>query len=138
MRTEVVIVGFEPRLLYPEKTPPQLVNRFSSYLDTLHDFHKGYAEIAIEFAKRFKDEASRLPNGTTCKEHEKALSNLFKTMGATYSERQAKWNERWRDATRFPKKGRMANLAEHIGLIANLSAKRLRSLIACVRTECKG
>jgi predicted secreted Zn-dependent protease len=129
LRTEVVVVSFEPRLLYPEKTPPKLVERFTSYLETLRKFHKGYADHAIEFARKFKEEGSRLPPTATCKELEKSLGDLFKTMGATYSERQKKWNEQWQDATRFPRKGRIANVAEHIGLIAYLSAKRLRSMV---------
>jgi predicted secreted Zn-dependent protease len=130
LQTEVVVVSFEPRLLNPEKTPSQLVERFSNYLDTLHRFHEGYSDIAIDFAKKFKDEASRLPPAATCKELEKSLADLFKTMGATYSERQRKWNKQWREATRFPRKGRIGNLAEHIGVIATLSAKKVRSMIS--------
>jgi hypothetical protein len=127
-----VAVSFEPRLLKPEETPPKLVERFSSYLETLHKFHKGYTDLAIEFAKDFKDEASRLPAAATCKELEKSLSDLFNTMGVAYSETKSEYNEQWRDATRFPRKGRLANIAEHIGLIANLSAKRLRSMVGAM------
>jgi predicted secreted Zn-dependent protease len=132
VRTEVVVVNFEPRLLNPGKTPPRLLRRFSDFLEKLHAFQSGHADIAIEFAKEFRDRASRLPAAPTCGELEKSVTKLFDAMGASQSLRRQEFSKRNWDATRFPRVNRFVDLAEHVAVIATLSAKRLQSMLGSV------